>query len=110
MCLSVWLHPVQLLVGRGLVLTSKAQERLEGGHWRPPAVEAKGEFVEIGLKVSVANAVMRAPKPGLEVPEHPVNAGEDLARPLRVALRAGSVAVSQLGEGVVSPPSVGEHD
>ena len=35
------------------MLAPKTKERLEGGHGRPPAVEAEGVLVEVGLKVGV---------------------------------------------------------
>lgn len=73
------------------MLAAKAQERLEGGHGRSAAVEAECELVEVGLKVGVADAVMSPQKPGLEVPEHAVDAGKDLARPV-FGLGAGSPA------------------
>jgi len=91
------------------VPASKTEERLEGGHRRPPAVEAEGELVEVGLKVSVADTVVSSPQPRLEVPEHSMDAGQDLARPPGVTLRAGSVAVALLGKRVVGSPAVREH-
>ena len=35
LCLSVWLHSVQLLVGRGLLLATQSKKRLEGCHRGP---------------------------------------------------------------------------
>ena len=48
-CLSVWLHSIQLVVGRGLVETSESEERLEGSHRCSPTVEAERELVEVCL-------------------------------------------------------------
>jgi hypothetical protein len=60
--------------------------------------------------MGVADAVMGATKPGLEVPEDTMDARQNLGRPARVALRVRSVPVTLLREGVVASPAVSDHD
>src|SRR6202051_4284542 len=60
--------------------------------------------------MGVADAVMGATKPGLEVPEDTMDARQNLGRPARVALRVRSWPVTLVRGGVVAPPAVSDHD
>src|SRR5260370_36825214 len=73
-------------------------------------MEPKNELIQVGLKMGVADAVMGATKPGLEVPKDTMEARQNLGRPSRVALRVRSVPVTLLREGVVASPAVSDHD
>ena len=60
--------------------------------------------------MGVADAVMGATKPGLEVPKDTMDARQNLGRPSRLALRVRSVPVTLLRERVVASPAVSDHD
>ena len=60
--------------------------------------------------MGVADAVMGATKPGLEVPKDAMDARQNLGRPSTVALCVRSVPVPLLREGVVASPAVSDHD
>ena len=53
-----------------------AEQRSECGMPGAPAVEAKDEFIEVGLEVIAAQPVIDAQGPDLEVGEDPVNPRE----------------------------------
>ena len=73
------------------------------------AVEAEREFVEIGLKVLRAEAVMDAAQPGLEIGEHEVNDGQEGLGNLPVApFRNGSMKLPAPSERRVAAPVVGD--
>src|SRR5690242_10664360 len=60
------LTPVdQHLVRGGLESDGEAQEALEGGGGRAPAVEPEHELVEVGLEVPLAQAVAGPQRPAL---------------------------------------------
>ena len=63
----------------------QAQKGLEGRHRGAASVETEGELVEVDLQVLVADAVMSAPEPGLEVPEDPMHTRQSI-----LAARAGA--------------------
>jgi len=67
----------------------EAQQGLEGRHRCAAPVEAEGELVQVGLEVVVADAVVGADQPTLEVPEHAMDARQDFPDPVGRALRAG---------------------
>ena len=79
-----------------MLLATQSEKRLEGGHRCSPAIEPKNELVQVGLKMGVADAVMGATKPGLEVPKDTMDARQNLGRPSTVALRVRSVPPSKL--------------
>jgi hypothetical protein len=83
---------------------------MEGGHRCSAAIEPKNKLVQVGLMMVVADAVMGATKPGLEVPKDTLDARQNLGRPSTVALRVRSVMASLLREGVVASPAVSDHD
>ena len=60
--------------------------------------------------MGVADAVLGAPKPGLEVLKHTMDARQSLGRPSTVALPVRSVPATLLREGVVAIPAVSDHD
>ena len=73
------------------------------------AVEAEREFVEIGLKVLRAEAVMDVAQPGLEIGEHEVNDGQEGLGNLPVApFRSGSMKLPAPSERRVAAPVVGD--
>ena len=59
----------------------ETQKRLEGRHRGPAAVESERELLEVALEVLVADAVMGAAEPRLEVAEDPVHPGQELPSP-----------------------------
>ena len=60
--------------------------------------------------MGMADTVMGATKPGLEVPKDTMDARQNLGRPSTVALRVRSVPVTQLREGVVASPAVSDYN
>jgi len=60
----------------------EAEQGLEGRHRGTPPVEAEGELVQVGLEVVVADAVVGAAQPRLEVSKDPMDARQDLSGPL----------------------------
>ena len=51
------------------MLGPEAEKRLEGGHRSTAPIEAIGELVEVGLEMAMANAVMGAAEPRLQIAE-----------------------------------------
>src|SRR6266849_3577908 len=85
------------------------QQGLERGHRGAPAVEPKGELVQVGLEVIVTDAVMGAPQPGLEVAKDSVDVRQELRRPLGGALGAGAMPVAHVRQRRVSPPAIRQN-
>jgi hypothetical protein len=67
----------------------ETEQGLEGGHGGTSAVEAEGELVEVGLEVSVADAMVGSAEPGLEIAKDAVDVRQDLSRSLGGAQRNG---------------------
>src|SRR5512144_2183671 len=67
----------QHVVGGGHFGEGDAEKGTEGGVSGVAAVEAKGEFVEIGLQVFAAQAVIDAERPAFEVGEEAMRPRED---------------------------------
>lgn len=87
-----------------------AEQRAEGVEGIEATVEAEGEFVEIGLQVLLADAVMNAAKPGFEIGEHEVNDGQKGFRDLYVAsLGDGSMKKSTFSERRIAAPVIGDN-
>src|ERR1700720_193024 len=61
-----------LLIGRGFLPGSEAEERLERGHGLLPPVVAKDEFVEIDLELIAAHTVISSDQPLLQVADRAV--------------------------------------
>lgn len=59
----------QHLVGRRHDGGTDPKQGAEGGVGRPPAIEAEDEFVEVGSEMALAEAVIDAERPSLEVGE-----------------------------------------
>ena len=73
------------------------------------AVEAEGEFVEIGLQVLRADTVMDAAQPCLEIGEHEVNDRQEGLGNLHIApLRDGGMAIAALAQLRITAPVVGD--
>src|SRR5712692_7060844 len=92
------------------MLGPEAEKRLEGGHWSTAPIEAIGELVEVGLEMAMADAVMGASEPRLQIAEDAVDAGEDLDRALRITLCSGSVFVPHVRERHVCAPPIRQHN
>src|SRR5712692_9339315 len=92
------------------MLGPEAEERLEGGHRGTAPVEAVGELVEVRLEMAMADAVMGASEPRLQIAEDAVDAGEDLDRALRITLCSGSVFVPHVRERHVCAPPIRQHN
>ena len=76
-----------------------AEQRSECGMPGAPAVEAKDEFIEVGLEVIAAQPVIDAQGPDLEVGKDPVDPRQDnvrghLANDMRIMGDAGSSGIS----------------
>ena len=54
-----------------------AEQGSESGVPGAAAIEAEGEFIEVGLEVLAAQPVIDAQRPDLEVGEDPVNPRQD---------------------------------
>ena len=91
------------------MLGGEAEQGLEGGHRRAPAVEAEDELVVVVWQVFGADAVVGALQPGLEVREGPMHPREQLGGVLRVTGRRRAVIVG-VAEWSVALPSVRQHD
>jgi len=90
-------------------MASDAEQGTEGVERIEAAVEAEGEFVEIGLKMLWADTVMDAPQPGLEIGEREVDDRQEGLGNLHVAaLRNGGMAVAALTQFRVSAPVIGD--
>ena len=74
------------------------QKRLESRHRGPAAVESERELFEVALEVLVADAVMGATEPRLEIAKDAVHPGQELPSPGRVPLSAGAMPVPQIAE------------
>ena len=87
-----WSHVDDLVVGGGARLTAESEQGLEPGHRGASAVEPERELVEVHLQVLGADPAVGALQSGLEVADHPVDAGQDLVRvSLDEAVRALAV-------------------
>ena len=72
-CLSRCPRCDQHLVGRWLDRGCDAEQGGEGGVPGFAAIEAEGEFVEVGFEMFAAATVINAERPGLEIGEAPVD-------------------------------------
>ena len=61
------LSRVKCGVGRCVDVASDAEKGAEGIEWVEPPVEAECELIEVGLEMLVADAVVGAGQPGLQV-------------------------------------------
>ena len=77
--LSPYVRLDQHFVGGGFDCNTDAEERAESGVAGATAIETENEFVEIGLKVFLAQTVVDAERPGLQV-------GEDAVDPRQPAI------------------------
>src|SRR3989442_815562 len=110
-CLSGLLRTVQHVVGRRAVdAGGETEEGLEGGHRGPPAVEAEGELVEVHLEVVVADAVVGAGEPSLEVAKDPMDVRQELGRPGGGSLRARTMTVPQVAERGIGLPRIRQDE
>jgi hypothetical protein len=74
-----WVCPfsrVKLFEGWGNNVARNSEQRTKGVERIEATIEAKREFVEIGLQVLVANAVVSALKPSLQVGENEMGDGQ----------------------------------
>jgi hypothetical protein len=90
---------IQAGIGGGLVAAREPKQAAEAVERVVAAVEAEGELVEVGLKVLGADAVVRAPQPGLQVREDHVDHRQVVLGDLGViVLGAGQVLETALVE------------
>ena len=105
--LCTWFRFDQYAVGKGLCIGGEAEERAESIVAGFAAVEAKDEFIEIGLQMLAAQPVVDASRPSFEV-------GEDLVDPRQDEVSGGLpndmdiVAIG--GDRSVAGPAVGFRD
>ena len=101
------LSRVELGVGRCGDAASDAEKGAEGVERVEPSVEAESEFVEVGLEMLVADAVMNATQPGLEVGKDEMDHRQILLGHLGIApLGDSEVFVAALAEADVATPVV----
>ena len=85
------------------MLTGKAEQRLERGHWRASSVESECELVEVVGQVFAPHAMMGAGEPCLEVGEDPVYSrqefGDEVAKTRLVRAKPGLKLGHRLGKG-----------
>ena len=83
---------VEFGVGRCRGVAGDAEQGAEGAEWVMPPVGAKRELVEVGLEMLVADAMMGAVEPGLQV-------GKDEMDDRQKYL--GDLGIAALGNGEV---------
>src|SRR3989442_13483816 len=88
----------------------ETEKSLEGRHRGAPPVEAEGELVQVGLEMVVTDAVVGTTEPGLEGAEGPVAVRQKLPRPLRRALRAGTMSVAHARQSRVGSPPIRQDE
>jgi hypothetical protein len=105
------LPAVKLAVCRRLGFTAKSQQRAESIKQVEAPVEAKREFVEIGLKVLRRNPVMATAQPTLQVRKDEVHDWQVLFRNIGIVVcRCRKVFISKLGElGIATPAIRDDH-
>src|SRR5215471_8338483 len=84
----------------------EAKESLEGRHRGPSPIEAEGELVEVGLEMVVADTVVGAAEPSLEVAKDAMDVGQQPRCSFRSALRTVAMAVAQIGEPGIGGPAI----
>jgi len=100
---------IELGVRRRPDVAGDAEEGAEGGEWGVPPVEAERELVEVGLKMLLADAMMGAVDPGLQVGKDEMDDRQkDLGHLGIAALGNGEVSVAALPETGVATPVVGD--
>src|ERR1035437_6266495 len=99
---------IKLGIGRGDCIAGDPEQGAEGIERIEPPVEAEGEFVEVGLQVLRANAVMNATQPSLQIGEDEMDDRQILFGSLRIAeLRNPTMFVAATGEADITGPVVG---
>ncbi len=100
-----------LLVAGGASAAAKAKQRLESGPGLSTPVGAKDELIKVDLKLLVADTVVSAHKPILEVADHPVGKRNNglgaLPQPEPGRLRSGEVLVAGRGQPLETLEAVG---
>lgn len=78
-------------------------------HNRVLRMKAEDELIQVGLKMLLAHAVVRAEDPRLEVREHEVDHRQRLLGLLRIAAEHDRlVVVPQRSQAVVTDPAIGD--
>ena len=95
------LATVKPVIGRAFPVCADAQERAEGiEEWVETPVKAEGKFVEVGLQVLRANAVVCAAKPAFQVAKGQVDDRQIFFRHLGVVgFDNRQMVISELGYG-----------
>ena len=78
--------PGHLAIGRRVVSSTEAEQRLEGSHRGAAAIVSEDVLVEVDGQVRIGDVSVRAVQPGLEVRDRPVRAGQQLLADGRGAL------------------------
>ena len=76
-------------VGRRCASGPEAEQRLKGGHRLPPTIVPKYELVQVDLQLRLADPVVRANQPLLQLPMARSASGTAEGTPFRRALRIG---------------------
>lgn len=94
---------VEIGIGRGRHFATDAQQRAEGIERVEAPIEAERKFVEVGLQMLGADAVVAPAKPAFEVAEHEVDDGQVFLRHLRpIALDHGKVLEASVSQARVA--------
>ena len=87
------------------------QNRVECRHWIETPVESEHKFVEVCLQVLMADSVMCAEQPGIQVREGDVNHRQVCISSLGVAIEHnGFVRVALSRQIIVAPPAIGAYN
>jgi hypothetical protein len=99
---------IKLRVSRGNGPGRNSQNGIEGIHWIEAAVEAKNEFIEVGLQMTRFDpAVVSAVDPRLQIGEDKMDHRQMLLCLIRVAPKRESiVSISHSGNVIISLPAI----
>ena len=82
-------------IGRCSLSSTKAEQRLKGGHRLPPAIVPKHELIQVDLKLRLTDPMVRTGQPLLQVPDRTVrkrhHRGNTFAQFGPARLRSGNV-------------------
>ena len=93
-----------------LGFVADSEQLAEGVHWIRPPIEAKGEFVQICLKVPRADAVMAFAQPALQAGKHQMTGGKTCLGDLSTTTYCDrNVLVTVIRKTAVAFPSI-SHD
>ena len=106
------MHPfprIEFVEGGRADITSDPDQGAEGIEWVEALVKAEREFVEVGLKMLMADTVMDTDEPRFQIGEDEMDDRQIVLGNLWVAaLGNGKVFVPTLAEGGISTPIVSD--